>query len=573
MQLKTNIQSISNSPVFWIVAFVICIAPLALTYVLHHPDERHYTDAAIQMEQTTDFFTPLKANGEPRFLKPVFTYWMVAASYKSFGISQFSSRLPFLAFGAILLLVLYKIAFKLTQSQNTSLAAILIAAANPLLILSSSRSIPDLPQALFFTIAILGLTGIFTSDQPRKKDLWLFYMGFALAFATKGIPAAVFLLLSAWFLFANPWKKYPFKTLLYWPAITTGLIIGLWWYVLMYIIHGEPFIVSFFNDQVGERVSEDHFRITKNIGFGLITLIGYFIFWIIPASKLKLKSFFKASEISTPLRLFVALTFLWTAFMFLLSIFTVKFYDRYFLPVFPLISVTIAIFLFSEHNPAPAKNLPVTRNILFFATLFIFLISAIIAFQLENNTTGIISVMFIALLLLKIIFLKKNRSLLFFIKGISGYTLLSILGAFLLISNFALPDQATQITNWLTQNYTGTQAITYYGHDKIAAKIRVASRGSILVKCVAPPQRPNSFSDSLIIFREDNPPPNTPNSKTLPVISTEWKSFPIHLLLFTRTPESVKQKHTTQHKLFTNRHQHNRQKAHKNTKIYLKQSF
>lgn len=110
MQVWKQINKISNSPVFWIFAFAICISPLALNYVIHHIDEMHYTDAAIQMLRTHDYFTPIKADGTPRFLKPVFSYWMIVGSYKIFGISQFSSRIPFFICGLFLLWITYRIA-------------------------------------------------------------------------------------------------------------------------------------------------------------------------------------------------------------------------------------------------------------------------------------------------------------------------------------------------------------------------------------------------------------------------------------------------------------------------------
>jgi len=528
---------------------MICTAPLSLTYMLHYVDELHYTDAAIQMVQSHDFFTPLQADGEPRFLKPIFTYWMVAGNYELFGISQFSSRLPFLIFGMLLLFVTYRIAFKLTKNKEISLIALLIAASNPLLILSSSRSIPDLPQALFFAIGVLGLAGIFVSDQPRNKDLWLFYLGFALAFATKGIPSAVFMLLSVLFLLFNPWKRTSLKSLINWPAIIIGLIVGLWWYILMYILHGDQFIVSFFADQVSGRVSENHFRILKNAAFALLTIAGYFIFWIAPISKLKIKTFFRSPEISQHYRLFAAITGTWLIAMFVFSVFTVKFYDRYFLPVFPLISVLIAVFLDSTRSRSTDKSLSATNIILQIAGIIVSLISVVIAARLGNTTTSIVSAILAIMFGLKIIFLHKNAPLLSETKAISASILLTMLSVSMLIGNFARPDQSMQIAAYLEKHKPKSQTIVFYGPEKVAAKIRVATRGAITVKCIEPQTPPIALFDTLIIFREDILPDFTSENYTVSTISSEWKSFPIVPLLFTSDAETVKQDHLVRHKV------------------------
>ena len=551
MQLQKQTNRIGNSPAFWIVAFMICIAPLALTYMLHYIDELHYTDAAIRMVQSHDFFTPLQANGEPRFLKPVFTYWMVAGSYELFGISQFSSRLPFLIFGMLLLFITYRIAFKLTKNRDISLMALLIAASNPLLILSSSRSIPDLPQALFFATGALGLAGIFVSDQPRNKDLWLFYLGFALAFATKGIPAAVFMFLSVLFLLFNPWKRISLKSLINWPAIIIGLIVGLWWYILMYILYGDPFIASFFTDQVSGRVSENHFRILKNAAFALLTIAGYFIFWIAPISNLKIKTFLRSPEIPLHYRMFAAITGIWLIAMFVFSVFTVKFYDRYFLPVFPLISVLIAVLSVSIANRTAERGLCATNIILQIAGIIVSLISVVIAVRLENTATCIVSALLVILFGLKIILSGKGSSLLSGSKAVSGSILLTMLSASMLIGNFALPDQSTQIAVYLEKHKPESQTIVFYGLEKVAAKIRVATHGAVAIKCIEPQIPPVVLSGTQVIFREDTPPGFISENYTISTISSEWKSFPIVPLLFTSDAEKVKRDHLVRHKIIT----------------------
>jgi len=50
------------------------------------------------MIAAADYVSPT-FNFQPRFNKPVFSYWEVAASYRLFGVSEWSERLP-IALGA-----------------------------------------------------------------------------------------------------------------------------------------------------------------------------------------------------------------------------------------------------------------------------------------------------------------------------------------------------------------------------------------------------------------------------------------------------------------------------------------
>jgi 4-amino-4-deoxy-L-arabinose transferase-like glycosyltransferase len=245
MDYKLILHRLFKSPFFWIALFIVCVAPFSLSYEFIHMDEMYYSDAAITMTKTHDYFTPRLPDGETRFLKPILTYWLIAGSYALLGINAISTRLPFLLLGAVLLYLTYRIARRISHNNNVSILSVMLLAGNPMVIQSASRAIPDMPQTVFFTLGALGLTGIVASEKPNKKDTWTFYLGFALAFATKGLPAAFFFGLSVLFLLLNPWRKYKLNDLINWPAAFVSLIIALWWFVLMYYLHGQLFLDSF----------------------------------------------------------------------------------------------------------------------------------------------------------------------------------------------------------------------------------------------------------------------------------------------------------------------------------------
>jgi len=94
--------------------FLFRVLGLSLTFLLpgiakYHGDERFYTDAAIRMSQTGDYFTPYAANGALRFAKPIAPYWAVLAGYSVLGINLTASRIAFLIAGCLVILFTYRL--------------------------------------------------------------------------------------------------------------------------------------------------------------------------------------------------------------------------------------------------------------------------------------------------------------------------------------------------------------------------------------------------------------------------------------------------------------------------------
>src|SRR5690606_35522140 len=179
-RINTDLQA---SPWFIALLFIVLIGPFALDFHMHYPDEMYYSDAAVTMTQNNDYLTTYLGSGELRFNKPILTYWGVLAGFELFGISAFSSRVFFLLAGAWTIILTYKIGKVTFEDRKIALLAGLITASHPVLIFSSTRSIPDVLLALFITLSALGFAGILKhGDQAPKKYLWMLYVGLGLAF-------------------------------------------------------------------------------------------------------------------------------------------------------------------------------------------------------------------------------------------------------------------------------------------------------------------------------------------------------------------------------------------------------
>src|SRR3954470_8429316 len=75
---------------------IVCVAMLfsALGSAgLFEPDEGRNAEKAREILLVGDWVTPLQ-NFIPTLDKPMFFYWLVALSFKIFGVSEWSARLP-----------------------------------------------------------------------------------------------------------------------------------------------------------------------------------------------------------------------------------------------------------------------------------------------------------------------------------------------------------------------------------------------------------------------------------------------------------------------------------------------
>lgn len=345
----TKIERFLNTPWAVALAFMVLVAPFALQYQLHYPDEIYYTNGSLIMHQSGDYFTPHLANGDLRFNKPIVSYWVVLAGHLLFGFNPVGARFFFLLAGALTVLLTFAMAKLLTNNKNVALFGSLIVASHPTIILSSTRSIPDILLCLFTTLTALGVAGLIKHGaHAPKRYLWYFYMGIALAFEVKGLPALAMGGLAGLYLLANPWQRIPFRTFMHLPSLLVSMAVAFSWYVAMYLLHADVFISSFMEDQVGIRVGKAVVQAVKFLFMGILFFVGLLLPWIL-FSVPKFKERVQTIKAQAPqLKAFSGFTVLWVAAILGMSALVVVFYERYLLPVVPVAAVWLAQFLTSK---------------------------------------------------------------------------------------------------------------------------------------------------------------------------------------------------------------------------------
>jgi 4-amino-4-deoxy-L-arabinose transferase-like glycosyltransferase len=154
-----------------------------------------HAEAAREMVETGDWVT-LKINGGFRYLeKAPLMYWLVAASYKIFGVHDWSARLP-IAFGMLaLLLVVYRIGRRFYQDEGGLYAALALATGFGPFIYTRFM-IPEMLVALWlamgFDFFLESLEQSDRGEQPSLLVCWGLAATMALNVLTKGLIGLVF---------------------------------------------------------------------------------------------------------------------------------------------------------------------------------------------------------------------------------------------------------------------------------------------------------------------------------------------------------------------------------------------
>jgi 4-amino-4-deoxy-L-arabinose transferase-like glycosyltransferase len=178
--------------------FLICILFVwAVVYVpglfrpalLDDADSVH-AEAAREMALRSDWVT-LHANGIRYLEKAPLMYWAIASSFKAFGVSEWSARLP-LALGALaLLLAVYSLGHRVYGATGGFFSALVLATSlGPYLF--TRFLIPDLLVGLWLTLTFDFFLRTLDESPPTRASCWGLGLASALNVLTKGLIGLVF---------------------------------------------------------------------------------------------------------------------------------------------------------------------------------------------------------------------------------------------------------------------------------------------------------------------------------------------------------------------------------------------
>jgi 4-amino-4-deoxy-L-arabinose transferase len=220
---------------------------------LWEPDEGRYVAIAARMLRSGDFIVPAFNAQTPHFAKPPLTYWAIAAGLKLCGWNEWGARLAnALAFVATVLVV-YALAKRLTPRR--AWLPPLAYATFPLPFLAANMVTTDTLLALFEAVGVLGFVDWWRlrGQTGGRRARWLMWLGFALAFLTKG-PPSLLPLLAIFTLAGMAEGKRAVRGLFSIEGLATFAVVGLGWYALVALTH--PGLATYFlHDEVWRRIA------------------------------------------------------------------------------------------------------------------------------------------------------------------------------------------------------------------------------------------------------------------------------------------------------------------------------
>jgi 4-amino-4-deoxy-L-arabinose transferase-like glycosyltransferase len=249
---------------------VVLLLPAALLYPtrgfhLLEPDEGRYAQIPKEMLQNGSWVVPT-LQGEPYLDKPPLLYWLVAISYRVFGITPEAARLVPALCVHLTILAVYLVGRRSIGERAALWAALLLSVA-PGFVSVARLLLLDGLLVLCVTVSVLcGFEAVRTGTL--KRGWWLAAaVASGLGFLTKGPISEVLLFVPLWayaFLAsggrqppvdtereshqeANRRLTPPARLRWYWYAIFFGVVfaVNLPWYVAIYL-HQPQFLKYFF---------------------------------------------------------------------------------------------------------------------------------------------------------------------------------------------------------------------------------------------------------------------------------------------------------------------------------------
>ena len=242
------------------------------------PDEPFYAVPAQERLESGDWVTP-KIFHEPQFEKPILYYWMVAGSFKMFGVNEWAGRLPSALPGTLLVFLVYAFTARVWNRRAGLLAGVVLASGLEYAIMSRLM-LTDIALALF----IAG--GMFcywlAVEDPERRTRWvLLHFAFGgLAMLIKG-PVGTIASLLATMTFSLVMKRpHPYRGRALWVGIALYLAIAAPWYAVMFWKFGWAYFDAFVVHENIMRFFRAEHLANNHFWYYLAVLLGGSIPWI-----------------------------------------------------------------------------------------------------------------------------------------------------------------------------------------------------------------------------------------------------------------------------------------------------
>jgi 4-amino-4-deoxy-L-arabinose transferase-like glycosyltransferase len=214
-------------------------------------DDCFYAQEAKEILKTGDWII-LHYNGAAAYHNAPLFMWLVALSYKVFGITVYAAKFPSALMGFLTVFLIYYLGKTLFDSTQGFLAAFLLATTYPFF-KYARHCMLDVTLTFFVTLA---MTALVLALRKNLKYFWLWGLSIGLAILTKSAFGIFPLLITfLFFLLAGRWRI--FLNSHFWGGVLIAVGIGAAWVTSQYLIGGQDFINMHLKFIIMGKVSDD----------------------------------------------------------------------------------------------------------------------------------------------------------------------------------------------------------------------------------------------------------------------------------------------------------------------------
>jgi 4-amino-4-deoxy-L-arabinose transferase-like glycosyltransferase len=254
------------------------------------PDEPRYAQVAREMYLRGDMVTPT-LGGHTWFEKPALLYWMMIASYRLFGVSEWAARLGPALSGLLTTFFIYWMGRRIERAaqaeKGTSDGFGLwsgVAAASSIGMIAFSRGATfDIVVTMTMTAA-LACFFVAEIEVNEKRRRWLlagFYAAIGASLLAKGLIGIVipFGIVGLYYLLRREWpRKAVFLSLLW--GIPLAMAVAATWYAPVIARHGWTFVDEFFIQHHFARFISDKYHHPQEFYFYVPVILIMTLPWV-----------------------------------------------------------------------------------------------------------------------------------------------------------------------------------------------------------------------------------------------------------------------------------------------------
>jgi 4-amino-4-deoxy-L-arabinose transferase-like glycosyltransferase len=261
-----------------LVLFILVYLGSAFSPALQDDADSTHAEAAREMLVTHDYVT-LHVNGVRYLEKAPLMYWLIALSYRVFGVNEFAARFP-TVIAMFLMMLLGRTWGRRAYGPRAGLYAALFVLTTAGFYLFTRIIIPEAILALFIASSLYFFLTALHVPEP-----WRWYAGYAslaLAVLTKGLIALVFVGITAAVFLAitgawRQWREFRLPS-----GLLLFLLIAAPWHLLAGFRNPRFFWFYFVNEHflrfLGKRYPHDYNKVPAALYWGL------HLVWLFPWS-------------------------------------------------------------------------------------------------------------------------------------------------------------------------------------------------------------------------------------------------------------------------------------------------